>query len=94
MRSTFSLASDLEKLAETYRGKDRHIATSLYQSACRLRDQMREAVRLQDEIDKLKVSLDLSEKRADMLECEVDHFGAVRPTASAPTSPAPPKPKR
>lgn len=76
MRSTLSLANDLEKLSETYRGKDRAVAVSLYQSACRLRDQMREVLRLEDEIERLKADRRLAKKRADLLECEVDHLNA------------------
>lgn len=94
MRSTLSLAKDLEKLAETYRGTDRDKAALLYQSACRLRDQMRETLRLEDEIERLKAGKRLAEKRAAIIECETEHLRSVCPVSSAPQSPAPPKPKR
>lgn len=94
MRSTLSLANDLEKLSETYRGKDRAVAVSLYQSACRLRDQMRELLSQEDEIERLKADRRLAKKRADLLECEAENLRSVCPVASAPKSPAPPKPKR
>lgn len=96
MRSTFSLAKDLEKLSETWRGTDRDKAALLllYQSACRLRDQMRETLRLEDEIERLKAGKRLAEKRAAILECETEHLRSVCPVSSAPQSPAPPKSKR